>query len=111
MLISERIFELIKEKGITQKEFSIRTNIPQSTVSDWKSKRLNPSSDKLLIICKVLGTNPNDLLSEADSEGISWDFAGVKNSKDEQLLLEAFRKMDDKSKERIIQYVKNLSNM
>ena len=43
MNISGKIFELIREKGMTQKEFGKRTGIPQSTISDWKSKKLNPS--------------------------------------------------------------------
>ena len=48
MKINDRIFDLIKEKGITQKEFSARTGIPQSTISDWKGKDLNPSAGKIL---------------------------------------------------------------
>ncbi len=51
MLISERIFELLKEKGITQKEFSELTGISQSTISDWKRKKTNPASDKIMLIC------------------------------------------------------------
>lgn len=39
MTISERIFELMKEKNLTQKEFSKRAHIPESTISDWKKKR------------------------------------------------------------------------
>ena len=62
MNISGKIFELIREKGMTQKEFGKRTGIPQSTISDWKSKKLNPSSDKILIICDVLDVSPYELL-------------------------------------------------
>ena len=58
MNISGKIFELIKEKGMTQKEFGRRTGIPQSTISDWKGKQLNPASDKILIICDVLEVTP-----------------------------------------------------
>ena len=34
--ISDRIFELLKEKGMSQKEFSARTGIAESSISDWK---------------------------------------------------------------------------
>ena len=57
MNISGKIFELIREKGMTQKEFGKRTGIPQSTISDWKSKKLNPSSDKILMYWMYLPTN------------------------------------------------------
>lgn len=66
MTISERIFELIKERGYTQKEFSKRTGIAESTISDWKKKGTNPVSDKILIICKVLEVSPYFLLSGSE---------------------------------------------
>ena len=39
MTIGDRIFERLSEIGITQKEFSEKTGISQSTISEWKSKR------------------------------------------------------------------------
>ena len=47
MSISERIFALMKEQGLSQKEFAKRTGIAESTISDWKRKQLNPGADKL----------------------------------------------------------------
>ena len=61
--IGLRILDLIKQKGMTQKEFSIKTGIPQSTISDWRGKDLNPNVDKIMIICEVLGISSQDLLS------------------------------------------------
>ena len=49
MLISERIYKYMEEKGISQLEFAKRTGISQSTVSDWKRKKTNPSADKILV--------------------------------------------------------------
>ncbi len=63
MLISERIFEMLTEKGISQKEFSEQTGISQSTISDWKRKKTNPASDKIMLICDVLNITPYELLS------------------------------------------------
>lgn len=51
MTISERIFDILDKKGMSQKEFSLATGIPQSTISDWRKKNTNPASDKILIIC------------------------------------------------------------
>jgi transcriptional regulator with XRE-family HTH domain len=50
MTISDKIFELIRERGMTQKEFSEATGIAQSSISDWKRKKTNPVSEKILII-------------------------------------------------------------
>ncbi len=45
MTISDRIFERLKQINMTQKVFSEETRISQSTISEWKSKRTNPTSE------------------------------------------------------------------
>ncbi|MDO5133150.1 MAG: helix-turn-helix transcriptional regulator [Eubacteriales bacterium] len=69
MTISERIFELLAQRRMSQKEFSARTGIAQSSISDWKRKKTNPVSEKILIICSVLGVTPYELLAGTDGEG------------------------------------------
>ena len=68
--ISDRIFELLKERNMSQKEFAQKTGIAESTISDWKKKKTNQVSDKILIICEVLGVSPYDLLSGAEHRGV-----------------------------------------
>ena len=77
MTIGEKIIALLKETGMTQKEFSVRTGIPPTTVSDWKAKKLNPSSDKILVICEVLEISPYVLLSGSDPGSL---LSGNRNS-------------------------------
>ena len=69
MTISERIFELLEKRGMSQKEFAERTGIAQSSISDWKRKRTNPVSEKILIICEVLEVTPYELLGGTDGKG------------------------------------------
>ena len=69
MTISERIFDLLKKRGMSQKEFSEKTGIAQSSISDWKRKKTNPVSEKILIICEVLDIGPYELLAGTDGEG------------------------------------------
>ena len=54
MTISERVFYRLNEIGMSQKEFSEQTGIAPSTISEWKSKRTNPTSEKIMIMCKVV---------------------------------------------------------
>ena len=49
MLIRDRIFNKLEELKMTQKEFSEKTGIPQSTISDWRKKRTNPTAEKIMI--------------------------------------------------------------
>jgi transcriptional regulator with XRE-family HTH domain len=62
MIISERIFEIMKEKNINAKEFAKMTGIGQSTISDWKTKKTNPQANKIMIICEALNVSPEDVL-------------------------------------------------
>lgn len=112
MTIGERILKLIKAKGMTQKEFSIRTGIPQSTISDWKGKRLNPGSDKLLIICDVLGVDPYYLIS--GTENSKYEKAKtlmVYDDSDEYQMLIEYRQLDEDSKRRLQGYIHALRDM
>lgn len=111
MLIGERVLELIKEKGITQKAFSDQTGIPQSTISDWRNKKVNPSSDKIMIICDVLNVTPYDILSgNEDNNYAEVDYMIIGNNEEERTLVEKYRDLSDKDKGRLLGYLDALSN-
>ena len=110
MQIGSKIFEILKKRGITQKEFSMKTGIAESTISDWKRKGFNPSAAKLPIICNVLGVSLDELLDDdADSsnskENIDYSFS---LSNDEKNLIELFRNADAGQQKRIYSYVLEL---
>ena len=111
MLIRDRIFSKLEEMGMTQKEFSRRTGIPQTTVSDWRKKRTNPTSEKILIICKVLDVTPEWLLSGIEAQGDrgnpqKW-FAIDADTSVGKLVIE-FNRMDSGMQERLLGYAEAL---
>lgn len=109
MTISEHIFELLEEKKISQKDFSDRTGIAQSTISDWKRKKTNPAADKIMIICDVLEITPYELLSctETAGKGIQ-DYIMVGQGTEEYVLLEKYRSLKQSDKGRIWGYMQSL---
>jgi len=62
MTISERIFKIMSERHISQSNFAKATGISGSTISDWKNKKTNPSADKIMAICEVLGIHLSSCL-------------------------------------------------
>ena len=70
MTVSEKIFSRLDQLQMSQKEFSEKTGILPSTISEWK-KKTNPLSEKIMPICGALGVTPEWLLSEEDSDGSS----------------------------------------
>lgn len=63
MTISQRIFAILREKKLSQKELSQYTGISPAAISSWKSKGTNPSSDKIISICEFLEVDPYYLLT------------------------------------------------
>lgn len=111
MTASERILQLLDERKISQKEFSDKTGIPQSTVSDWRKKKTNPASDKIMIICKVLDVTPEWLLSgieEDGSRGNKADYYVIDRESDLGELMSAYSDMDLNQRNRLIGYAKAL---
>ena len=112
MTIGDRVFEYISRKGMTQKEFSVRTGIPQSTISDWKSKRVNPASDKIIIICDVLGITPYELLSGLESDEYRKpDHAVIMRDSEEYYVIEGMRSLDADGRKRLMGYLDALRGM
>lgn len=109
MIISERIFELLKERGMTQKQFSDLTGITQSTISDWKRKKTNPASDKIMLICDTLKVTPYELLSGVENDRYKqMDYVILdKQSKDYEVV-ENFRKLEGEDRQRLIGYMQAL---
>ena len=99
--ITVRIFELLKEKNLSQKEFSMQTGIAEASISDWKRKGTNPSAGKIMDICKCLEVSPEELLA---GDSIQHDYVIV-YSKEEQELIENFRQMKGRQKTRVLGYM------
>lgn len=115
MLISERIYKYMDEKKISQLEFSKRTGISQSTVSDWRRKGTNPSADKIMIICEVLGVTPYELLSGTENHKMKnytphkdVDYVVVNKDSKEYELIVSYQRMDNNMQKRLERYMKAL---
>lgn len=111
MTISDRIFQIMDEKKITQKSFSESTGIPQSTISDWKKKQTNPSAEKIMIICKVLDVTPEWLLSGIKADGkrgnpIEW-YAIDRNSEIGELI-DIYNELSNNNRMRLMAYLEAL---
>ena len=114
MLISERIFKLLQERNMTQKDFAEQVGIAGSTVSEWKKKKTNPSADKIMDICVVLGVTPEQLLTGEgiDREGhIGQSFSKEYITPYDMRLIETIHAMGDAQKKRLFAYVKALEEL
>ncbi len=107
MKISEKILNELKEKGMSQKTFSERTGISQSTISDWKRRKINPAVDKIVSICQALEITPNDLFSDVQvpEKYIQPETYSVKKGSDEYVFVDRYRKLEPDSRIRLRGYM------
>jgi len=114
MLISDRIFAKLQEYNMSQKEFSEKTGIPQSTISDWRKKRTNPTAEKILIICKVLNVSPEWLLSgveKARASNNTQNKYSIDYDTDVGRLVSTFYSLDSGMQERLLGYAEAIKAM
>lgn len=62
MTTVDRIFQLIKENGLTAKEFAAKVGLSQGNLTDWKTGRAKPSTDALLKISNAYNVSVDYLL-------------------------------------------------
>lgn len=114
MTISERIIERLKQLSISQKEFAKKVGIQESTISEWKKNKTNPSSDKILAICKALDVSPEWLLSGVDpaaSRGKNHSYYVVDVDTDTGKLVAEFNKLEKPQRDRILGYIEAFATM
>ena len=114
MIISERIFKILSDRKMTQREFANQVGIATSTVSEWKKKKTNPNVDKIVDICAVLEVTPEQLLT---GKGIDDESEESSNNHErlitpqEKALLDDYHNMQDAQKKRLLAYVEALKRL
>ncbi|MCR5324366.1 MAG: helix-turn-helix domain-containing protein [Lachnospiraceae bacterium] len=111
MTIRDRIFDKLEEMNMTQKTFSELTGIPQSTISDWRKKKTNPTAEKILIICRVLEVTPEWLLSgveQQDSRSNPVNWYAIDSETESGKLITIFNSMNKSQQARLLGYAEAL---
>jgi transcriptional regulator with XRE-family HTH domain len=98
----------MKKQRMTQKEFSKKTGIPESTISDWKRKNNTPGADKIMDICNVLQVSPYELL--ADDETKKLNGMVVDMNTDLGLLIEVCSNLTKEQRSRVLGYAQGLAD-
>lgn len=96
MTISERMFQLMKQKKITQEKLAESLGTKQSSVTNWKSRGTTPPMEYLPQICAVLDVSWEYLVTGEDRN--------PHYTADERQLIAEYRKCNDVGKERIREY-------
>lgn len=117
MIISERIFKILKIRNMSQNAFAKAVGLSSSTISDWKTKKTNPTAEKIMPICEVLGVTPEQLLT---GKCIDEDYVeskskighnGLEISKMDIRIIEDFHGLQEAQRKRLFKYMEALKQI
>lgn len=92
MTIINRIYEIVERKSIKLTDFANYLKIPQSTISGWKRRQVDPPAELIIPIAMYLKVSPLYLLTGKITPGIK------SLSDDESLLIDKYRLLDEDGK-------------
>ena len=65
MNLSKNIYELRKERGLTQEELAESIKVSRQTISNWELGETQPNPDQLVLLSKTLNISVDDLLNNS----------------------------------------------
>lgn len=68
MNIGEKLFELRKNKNLSQEEVAEKLNVTRQTVSKWETNQSIPDFDKIVPLCELFEISTDELLRGKKSE-------------------------------------------
>ena len=63
MSLGERLYDLRKNKKLSQEEVADKLNVTRQTVSKWETDESKPDFDKIIPICELFGIDSKELLT------------------------------------------------
>ncbi len=66
MNLGEKLYNLRKNKNLSQEEVANKLNVTRQTVSKWETGESKPDFDKIIPICELYGVSSDELLGGSE---------------------------------------------
>lgn len=106
MTITERIFMILLQKKLSQKDFAKKIDVNEKTVSAWKKNNSLPPLDKISNISDCSGVSIDFLLTREEKNSPTAELTA-----DEQELLTYYNELQDIDKGRVLGTAKILAEL
>lgn len=97
-------------RELHKKILQYRQEFLKAQLAIGRERKTNPSADKILKICEILHVTPYELLSERDEAIINNIDHLVALNDEEAVVLEGFRNLEKRKKERFLGYLAALQS-
>jgi transcriptional regulator with XRE-family HTH domain len=97
--VLEKISVYRKERNWTEYELAKRSDLPQSTISSWYRKNMQPSLSSLDKIAQAFGLTLSQMLSEDDN---------IIASEEEKAVLHEWNRLEPQQKQYLLDFLRSL---
>ena len=105
----KNLYEIRKEKGMSQIALSVKLGVSQETISAYENGKAYPSVDVLLKLCEIFNVSSDYLLDRTDIKLTINDFCDKNLSPEELELVSNFRKLSFSKKNRALGILSGMS--
>lgn len=113
MTISQRIFSLLEQKGLTQKMLAESIGVSAAAVSEWRKKGTTPSAEKIAAIAEFLGVSVEYILTGQTSSNSlknenNTDILIAGNSENSKNIVSSFYESQERENKEILNLINGL---
>ena len=113
MTISQRIFSLLEQKGLTQKMLAESIGVSAAAVSEWRKKGTTPSAEKISAIAEFLGVSVEYILTGQTSSNSlknenNTDILIAGNSENSKNIVSSFYESQERENKEILNLINGL---
>ncbi|MBN6886153.1 transcriptional regulator with XRE-family HTH domain [Cytobacillus horneckiae] len=90
-MISQRLKEIRKQRGLTQEALAQKVNTKKTTISNYETGYSTPSNEMLVDLAQILNTSVDYLLGISDNENYN-NSTNISLSPEEIKVFEEFKK-------------------
>ena len=105
----KNLYEIRKQKGMSQVALSTKLGVAQETISAYENGKAYPSVDTLLNMCEIFNVSSDYLLDRTDIKLTIRDFCDKNLSPEELELVNNFRKLSYPKKNRALGLIMGMS--
>lgn len=105
MTITQKIFEIMDAKNISQVTLSEQTGISTSAISGWRRKNAYPTANKIPAIAKCLGVSISELFCIPDESGKQYTVESQQNPFNSELVWKTYLGLTEKEKFEVQVYI------
>ena len=85
MEFSNRLYELRKQKGLSQEELANRLNVTRQTVSKWEVGDSTPDMEKLIALCDLFDVSMDEFVM--GKEAVNQENSSKTDSDEKKMLI------------------------